>query len=251
MGGSRVAAAIEDVLVKTLFLDTNAVHMGRLYLDLARSKGIPKDAEVETAKTLLKDLVPKGQALKSYEAGLRVVYYLRSRQDSPQIEYAPVTRLELLCGLLRGQAMLAAAHETIPNRMWNRLDEFEILERLDPDNYEKTADIGDITETFADYGITVNESDPKRMPEVWDLSRHLLGCVYLDVGDCVVYASALLAQADELLTKDEYFRTVVNGVRNPNGNPVYERAQTRVMKFLQDNLSGASIPLQLPVGINT
>ena len=57
------------------------------------------------------------------------------------------------------------------------------------------------------------------MRDIWPLAKTLLGNVFLDVDDCIVYASALLAEAEELLTADDYLGFVANAIENPTANP--------------------------------
>lgn len=45
------------------------------------------------------------------------------------------------------------------------------------------------------------------------------------MGDCLVYASALLARASELLTGDAYLARVARGIQNPGGAEPELKAQ--------------------------
>lgn len=107
--------------------------------------------------------------------------------------------------------MLDAADEGIPHRMWNRIDEFEIIDRLRAEVYQEVQQsISEIENQLRSAGIDIFEADPERMKLVWSMALQVLGFVFLDLGDCAVYASALLAEADEIITGDRYFRYVVN-----------------------------------------
>jgi hypothetical protein len=104
--------------------------------------------------------------------------------------------------------------------MWNRMDEDEILGRLRIQDYaavEKAT--SDLEDQFAKAGVPIEETNPQHMNDVWALAKTLLGTVFLEVGDCIVYASALLAEADELLSADRYLRFVANAIENPTALP--------------------------------
>jgi len=154
----------------------------------------------------------RSQTCNSFITGRKLVDYLLNQCNSgARIEYSPVTKVELVCGQLKGMAMLDAADEGIPHRMWNRIDEFEIIDRLRAEVYQEVQQsISEIENQLRSAGIDIFEADPERMKLVWSMALQVLGFVFLDLGDCAVYASALLAEADEIITGDRYFRYVVN-----------------------------------------
>jgi hypothetical protein len=215
---TEIPATLQQPL---LFLDTNAVHHARLYLGFARQHDLPPvgGSTGDPAAELKKAFGQRGQTLRSFDTGRKIVTYLQDRHDSgARIEYSPVTRLELVCGLLRGRAVLDAANEGIPHRMWNRIDEHEVFHRLSVKDYtEIQTDAEGLEELFQVGGIRLVETDPRRMSEVWRLAQLLLGVVFLDVGDSAVYASSLLAEADELLTTNGYLHWIANAIENPGG----------------------------------
>lgn len=202
-----------------LFLDTNAVHFARLYIEFAKAKdlaplgGRPDDPLEEIKNEFV------GSTQTSYKRGHDLVNYLREQTDlDARIEYSPVTRSELACGLLRGKAILEAAGEGYANRMWTRMDEKEILASLTSDHFSDISYVVNELDTqFADAGIDLAASDPKEMRDIWSLAPQILGIVFLDLGDCAVYASALLAEADELVTADRYLKEVATYMENPGG----------------------------------
>lgn len=158
-----------------------------------------------------------GRARKNHERGLKLVEHLREQTDAgAQIEYSPVTRLELTAGLLRGKALLEVAKEGVAHRMWSRMDEREILASLGSGHFaEVSSVVGNLESDFDEGGIGLVQADPGKMSEVWTLAPQVLGIVFLDLGDCAIYASALLAEANEFITADGYFREVVGYTENP------------------------------------
>lgn len=245
----------ETLIAPTYFLDTNAVHMAKLYLELAKDKGLPIGAEralvdVEIEKAFGRN----NRASGSLKSGWKLVEFLRSQPPDVNIEYAPISTLELITGLLRGQAMLKAAKESIPSRMWNRMDEREVLLRLEEETLGQANNSAHVEDLFSQHGIKLRECNPGSMIEVWALSRRLLDGIYLEAGDALVYASAVLAQADEIISKDDYFRRVVNCIHNPGASGDFElygqRARAIVLDFLEDLWGQPSSTVKVPIGSN-
>ncbi len=246
-------------LQRLLFLDTNAMHYARLYLEFAQERGIAPlgdgaakpDEEIKRTYT--------GRTCESYMNGCRLVDYLRSQCLSDacaRVEYSPVTQLELVCGLLRGQAIVNAAQEGIPHRMWSRIDEGEILHRLKPSTYRDVERrIGAIDDLFVKADVTISETRPESMRDAWLLARRLLSLVYMDLGDLIVYASALLAEADEFITYDAYLKKVANKLQKPDGidDPVdkecFRGARNTIVGFMAQRIGIEESQISLPAAI--
>ncbi len=212
-----------------LFLDTNALHYARLYLGFAKEHNLrPFGTSSDNPDDIIENRYRnRTKTCQSFKTGRKLVdYLLKSCNEGARIEYSPVTKVELTCGKLRGKAMLNAAEEGISYRMWNRIDEREILDRLQSDVYEEVwQEMENIDDLFSSAGIDIEESNPERMKSVWLMAGQVLRFVFLDLGDCAVYASALLAETDELITDDGYFRMVVNAIQNANVHPVVEKRE--------------------------
>ncbi len=235
-----------------LVLDTSAMHSACLYLRLARDGGLwPFGGECHAASSALK-AGHVGRTRDNLKQGLRLVYHLKHRSDAgARIEYPPVGRIELACGLLRGQAILDAANEGMPHRMWTRIDELEVLDRLSGEAYLSVAAVLDSLEDhFTDAGIALDRTDPGHARDNWALAGELLRLVFLDLGDSIVYASAALALADDLVTTDRYLRRVANAIRNPAGFAAREeqftRAKQEVVRLISEALGMAEGDVRLP-----
>ncbi len=63
----------------------------------------------------------------------------------------------------------------------------------------------------------------------------------LDFGDCAIYASALLAEADQLITTDRYFRDTASRVHNPGGAPPHQQAHFANVKRKMEALLATAI----------
>lgn len=229
-----------------LFVDTNTVHYARLFLRFAKKRDLPPvgTGPGNSEEEIKQEFV--GQAQFNHDRGRKLVdYLLKQGNREARIEYSPVTRLELTAGLLRGKAILHAAEEGVAHRMWNRMDETEILSRLDPSAFADILNsVSDLETDFDEAGIVLVEADPKKQSETWSLASQILGVTFLDLGDCAIYASALLAEADELVTADNYFRQVVNYMQNPGGAMPHQRA------YFRDANNKMKILLSGAIGIN-
>ncbi|HZU44665.1 MAG TPA: hypothetical protein VE994_18450 [Terriglobales bacterium] len=226
-----VSAAQYEPLI---FLDSNNLHWARLYIDFAEKHNLPpfSAAQMETADDTLKQHLA-GRTLKDYIKGRKLVGYLRKRcnEDAARVEYSPMTILEITCGLLRGNAIREAAGQGVTNRMWAKMDELEVLERLQPNVYHEIQQhASDVAVQFQKVGITLETTSTDRLREAWSLAQSLLGHVYLEVGDALVVASALLAEADEIRSGDKYVRDVVNRIQNADGLVEPEKAHYKVVQ---------------------
>lgn len=246
----------EEQFQPLLFLDTNALHYARLYLGFAKQHNLPP---VGTSTDNPDDIIEnryrnRKKTGQSFKTGRKLVnYLLNSCNEGARIEYSPVTKVELMCGQLRGKAMLNAAEEGIPYRMWNRIDEREILDRLQSDVYaEVWQEMENLDELFSSAGIDIEESNRERMKSVWLMAQQILRFVFLDLGDCAVYASALLAEADELITDDGYFRDLVNAIENANVHREVEKREyfgkleTELKQIVADAIGIKASEVKLP-----
>ena len=166
---------------RVVFLDTNTLHHMHLYLTHASSKSLypfcPNDGTADEAKAHLRTLTPK-KLRESLDKGLDVIAEL-SASDF-QVEYSPVSELELIAGRARGRAIETAAKEGIPDRMWTRFRDEEVGSRL---NTKDLADIGSGIESLSasleKAGMSVTVNDPDRTRDIFTLARSIGSLVYL------------------------------------------------------------------------
>jgi len=197
-----------------VFLDTNAVHYATLALSFASVHGVDL-ATVDIAAFKATVKAQRLGAEEYYEKGAWIIRYLIRRSgENAEYYYSPVTGLELLCGGLRGEAVKRAANIGVPNRWFTRLSEDEICTHLEPDGYAHVQTQRTNVETlFQAVGITLNERQLNF--EVWQLARTIMENIFIDVQDCVIYASALAAQANELITTDGFVYKTACYASNP------------------------------------
>ena len=215
---------------RVVFLDTNTLHHMHLYLTHASSESLypfcPNDGTADEAKTRLRTLAPK-KLRESLGKGLEVIAEL-SASDF-QVEYSPVSELELIAGRARGRAIETAAKEGIPDRMWTRFRDEEVGSRLNKEDLEEIgAGIVSLSASLEKAGMSVTVNDPGRTRDIFTLARNIGSLVYLGFADSVIYASALVAEADYLMTFDKYLKKTVNRIRT--GSPDVRKRLLTVME---------------------
>ena len=143
-----------------------------------------------------------------------------------------------------------AAREGIPDRMWTRFREQEISARLSTavlkDIRTKVEGLGPALEK-ADILATVSDLDRTR--DVFELAKGISGLVYLEMADSVIYASALVAGADYLLTGDEYFRKTVNRIRT--GQEPYDEVRRKLQALIGQITLDLPDDIDLPEAVRT
>lgn len=202
-------------LQKVAFLDTNTLHYIGLCLNYAKEKhlfpfgpeGVPgkKDEAIEEVGNSSETEELK----RRLKQGLQAVDFLAT-QDI-QVEYAPVSEIELLNGRARGKAILSMAAEGVPERMWSRINEEEIRERVGLEELAEVRNgINELTVLLQASGITVRAYDAGRTRDALELTKGINGLVFMELVDSLIYASAVLAGSDYLITSDSYFKDTVN-----------------------------------------
>ena len=242
--------SVQDSRQKVAFLDTNALHFIRLYLDYCRNQKLRPDRpdlsieiDVGAIEKRLKDM--SDQALKaSIRKGRKTIEWLLS-QDL-RIEYSPVSELELISGLARGHAIRAAAAEGIPDRMWGRISDDDIQRRVTAEELKK---IGDRIKELPDEldEISISKLPSAEYRDVWELSKSLAEIIYLSPNDGIIYASALYVRAEYLVTGDEYFRNMVNRIHNSD-KPLFHKIRRQVRRNV-DMVSLGGSPVGLPAAV--
>jgi hypothetical protein len=199
-----------------VLLDTNAVHYATLALTFSNENGVDLFAvDCPAFEKCLSSAKLGAKAAYDYRNGYFVIRYVQKLlSTSADVYFSPITALELLCGSLRGEAIKRAATGGVPNRWYSRIEEDEVRQQLEPDGYDRIAvENSGIEQQFNHAGIAIIQHQPDR--EVWEISRVILENIFIDVQDCLVYASAICLQASEIVTWDGYLGDIVEWTRNP------------------------------------
>ena len=229
-------------LRKVVFLDTNVLHYVSLYVSTAKERGLfPFDSDATAAAKHLSSMKETHLA-KSLGTGLRVVTALR--RDDPYVEYSTASELELLAGRVKGHAIEKAAAEGIPDRMWSRLGERAINERLLASDFTRIArGVNRIGEMLEDAGIDATVSNTDGARDVLAIAKEVMGLVYLSVIDSVIYAEAIAAQADQIISADRYLRETIHGIKEDTAaDGTRTRLQERVAVVLSRDPGTVTLP---------
>lgn len=239
-----------DLVRKVAFLDTNTLHFIGIYLKYARSKDLFPWGSADTTdgkETALQSVEDQQEDTlkRSLKRGLETVDFLAT-QDV-EVQYSPVSELELLTGRTRGAAIRHAAEEGIPDRMWSKFREEEIRERVPLDEIVEIKEAVDgLTTMIEESGVAVTTKTTEDANYALELAKGINGLVYVDAVDSIIYASALIAQADYLLTTDGYLKDAVNSIHNPRGEPRFTTIRRRLQELVTRILLGDADDIQLP-----
>ena len=215
------------------FLDTNVLHFMSLYLGRAKTRRLyPLEGDIAAANVYL-DTVTDKKLRESLTKGLDAVVYL-SNGDF-RVEYQLLSEFELMGGRARGRAIEKAAKEGIPDRMWGQFGDAEIGARLIPvDLADIRAEVDELVPALNHAGVDAAISDRRRTREVLDIARHVAGLVYMSVMDSIIYASALVAEADHLISYDTYLSATANRIKT--GQPPFPEIRRQLQARIETTL---------------
>lgn len=227
---------------KVAFLDTNVLHFIDLYLRQAREHDLfPVAGEEEAAHQHL-DRLRKDKLRKSLTDGLNAVAYLL--REEARVEYSSIAELELMAGRARGRAVEKAAAEGIPDRMWTRFDETEVSGRLLAVDLTAIRNrIDELGPALTTAGIDAAVAGASRTRDAIELAKDVAEAIYLGFADSVIYAGALVAEADELLSADNYLTKTVNRIKSEAAlHQARERLENRVAALLSREPATVTLP---------
>lgn len=227
---------------KVVFLDTNVLHFIDLYLRRAREHDLfPVAGEEEAAYRHL-DGLPKDKLRRSLTDGLNAVACLL--REEARVEYSSIAELELMAGRARGRAVEKAAAEGIPDRMWTRFDETEVGDRLLGSDLTAIRNrIEELGPELTAAGLDTAVAGAERTRDAIELAKDVAEAVYMGFADSVIYAGALVAEADELLSADNYLTKAINRIKSEASlRQARERLETRVAAILSREPATVTLP---------
>ena len=231
---------------KVAFLDTNTLHCMRLCLEYAKKNNLQFPTDKQKTSILKNHFgsVPEDSLKESLQKGLEIIIKLSTNgvQNDVQIEYTPVSELEMLTGIAGGKARIKMAKEGIPNRMWSRSLEKDIRDRITTNDLAiiKTR-IDELGPMLEESGVTVTRSDINRTNEVIELANGIASLIYMEEIDSIIYASAVAAGADYLVTVDGYLRETVNKIHNSRDQrykEIRQKLETRISEVILKKTRG-------------
>ena len=233
---------------KVAFLDTNMLHYIGIYLIYAKGKNLfpwnikNMASEKEVAINNVNNIA-EADLKRSLKRGIETIGFLLTQNI--QVQYAPISELELITARTKGKAIISAANEGIPDRIWSHFREEEIRERVDTTDLVDIKDsVDSLTSMLEDSGVAVDTNNQTNQSLV--LAKEINGLVYVDAMDSIIYASAILAQADYLFTADNYLQNTVNHIHDPSGNPRYENIRQKLQQFVSQIILGNAVDIVLP-----
>lgn len=223
---------------EVVFLDTNALHYLSLFIGFARDNGFTvTDIGHENLARRIDQEDETGYKISLWNGHKIVAFVIRT---DAQIEFSHVSMVELLSGRIKGAAILNLAKEGVPERMWSTISEIEIRERSESDLPGIKARVGELPSVLNEWNIVFGASSAKNEAiDVLELAMEVVGLVYMSAADSIVYANAIAARADYLVTGDNYLRRTVNLIHNPSGS---EQQRYQQIKQALQRLSGSELP---------
>ena len=217
----------EQTFQTVVFLDTMTLHHIRLCLESAKKDNLQFPTDEQTVSILKNHFssVSEEPLRESLLKGLETIYLLS--RNNVQIEYAPVSKIEILTGITEGEARIKMAQEGIPHRIWSKFPDREIRDRIAIEDLVAIKNrIDDLDSMLEESEVTVTRSDSNRTNEVIELAKGIVGLIYMGEIDSIIYASAVAAGTDYLVTADSYLRETVNKIRDSKDQRYEEIRQT-------------------------
>lgn len=235
-----------QIFRKVVFLDTMTLHCIRLCLEHAKKDGLQFPTDKQAVSRLKNHFgnVQEKPLKESLQKGLETI--IRLSTDDIQIEYAPVSELEMLTGIAEGKARINMAKEGVPHRMWSRFSEKEVRDWITAEDLATIkAHMDELGSMLEESGVTVIRSDSKRTNEAIELAKGIVGLIYMDEIDSIIYASAVAAGADYLATADNYLRETVNNIHAPKDQR-YKGIRKKLGELVSKVILETSVKFDLP-----
>lgn len=216
---------------RVVFLDTNTLHYLALFVRYACDNGFTVDdiGNGEVSKRIKQE--DEEGYRRSLLNGHDVVSFVL--HEDAQIEYSHVSMVELLSGRTKGAVIVRLAKEGVPERMWSRIKEEDIRERSEPDLPDIRKCVNDVTSILDAWDIRFAVCTSMRV-NVLELAVKIVGLVYMSAADSIVYAEAIAAQPDCLVTEDAYLCKTVNLIHTPSGRNRYQKIREELQPLIGD-----------------
>lgn len=242
---------------KTVFLDSNYIIFLSLFLKLCATVGHkPADSSILTNETLAKCGVSKSKLeIGRLEDGKKLFDYLTGEiQQGSEIVTSRFCELEFLHLLLERQAHENLLNAGVPFRLRSRRNGFLYLTSLEPSDYAKAAgEYQQLKDTLSEHNMQMKilEETADYEHQIIETTKIVIGSIIMEAPDAFVYAAAVVAEADELLTTDDTLRSIANGLRNPGDDDWKLIASGFVQRLKEQNISAGEpnrVPFTLPLG---
>ena len=234
----------------TVSLDTNILHYMGLVLDYAEEQNLSWDTSTQDLPGRIGSLLSRvearanGATTQSLRQGGQTLKWLID-QDV-EVQYSMLSELELLTGRVRGKAVVHAANEGLPARMWSRFREGEVRERIGLGEMATLRrDVGELVERLDNSGVRIGQMSEPHLAEVHEMANGICGLVYMEPLDGLIYATCLVTQSTYLFTADRYLRETANGIFTGNDSR-YTQIRNGLLNLMQNVIGNSVGNLTLP-----
>lgn len=241
---------------KTIFLDSNYLIFLSLFVKLCVTIGDePTNLSILNSETLAKHGVDRGKLqMDRLKDGKEVFNYLmQEAQRGSEIITSRFCELEFLHLLLERHADKNLLNAGVPFRLRSKKHGLLYLNSLERTDYAEVAhEYEQYREKLDEHGIEVKilEESGDYQHQIVETAKIVMGNIMIDVPDAIVYATAVTAEADEILSTDEVLRTIANHLRNPGTEPWISIASSLIQKLKEENVSlkeaTTLLPFRLP-----
>jgi hypothetical protein len=243
---------------KTVFLDSNYIIYLSLFFKLCITVGHqPDDSTILGSKALAKCGVEKSKLeMGRLEDGKKLFDYLTAEvQRGSEIVTSRFCELEFLHLLLERQADENLLKAGVPFRLRTRKHGLLYLKSLEPEDYAKvSSEYEQLKDKLSEYGIEMKilEKVAEYQQKIIETAKIVIGSIMIEAPDAFVYAAAVVAEADELLTTDETLKLIANKLRNPDEEGWRSIASSFMHRLSEQNISTSEasgrVPFVLPKG---
>ena len=230
-------------------MDTNALHYVRLCLGHAKQHDLHpfgKSPNGWQELTTDFDTITPQRRRENMQTGVKMLQFVEAQ--GAQIEFSPMSEIEMVGGLIRAKALLHAARDGSPHRMFTNITAGEIAATVSAaDMQEVGAEVDQLPELLDRLDITVTPSDPGAGLDTLRVAAQLTRIRYMEPADAVIFVGAILAQADYLITSDRYLRSTANQLLNSRDQP-FLSARSQLRTIVANVLNCAPDEVILPQG---
>lgn len=243
---------------KTVFLDSNYIIYLSLFFKLCTTVGQqPADSAILSSETLAKCGVKKSKLeMGSLGHGKKLFDYLTAEvQRGSEIVTSGFCELEFLHLLLERQADENLLKAGVPFRLRTRKHGLLYLTSLEPEDYAKvSSEYDQLKDKLSEYGIEMKilEKVGEYQQQIIETTEIVISNIMIKAPDAYVYAAAVVAEADELLTTDDTLRLIANELINPGEEGWKSIASSFMHRLSEQSISTSEasdrVPFTLPEG---
>jgi hypothetical protein len=241
-----------EVIKPGIFVDTNALHFVRAYLDVAVEHHLAPYGPQSPWSDINNRLRAVG-LLRNQRDNLRkgfaaLALLQQKAQEEDQIFVSQISLAEIVHGLVEGRAHIRMAEAGVPYRMRQRASDLSRLVRswMSAPDYDQVRQDTEalLPELERLLGTSIWRAGQDRTTrEVLSVLQVILGHVYFDVIDGWLYAETLIEQAQQFLTFDSYFRETINRIHDPSG--IQDDEEREMWMQVRSSLQAAVAPILL------